>query len=704
MAQAQMPTRVGSLSERVVVACLHAVVCVVPLLMANASLFGAAFPTTRDLFELPKVFALRLIVSGAMIAWTWGAVSSRRLRVSRSLWLLVAFLAWGGLSTVFSLSPVLSLAGSFGRQEGLSTLVAYACLLWLALQVMDSTRRVRALGRTMFVTASVVAAYGLLQYVGWDPAGWDVAFPANQSFSTLGNPNFLGNYLVLALGIGGVLLLDSESVRERALYWAGMVVVTGSWITAFTRGAWAGGLVVLVCLAVIAFRWRPRFSMVDAVSLGVLGGGVVGLAALSITSGSALNLWTRLSSALTLRGTSSATRVEIWGAATRMVRDRPLTGHGLETFGVLFPHYQTASYVRDAGALSLADNAHDYPLHLAATVGVPGGLLLYAFFAVVIWLGVRHARSSFGRREDALEPDRDGLLRAGFPVATVGYLTALLFSISVIGGSSILWIALGIVLVPAGRVVMLSPVARWPRAVAVVLSVLMMAAFVGAFIPLAADHDYAKAKAQSEDPAAGALELRSAVRLAPYVDLYRQELGEVYREGMLRLLGVQGGSGAPRPSADAASWFKEAETAMREAIGSSPRDIEGHKFLASLYNQGGLYFDRSYYHQAVQTAEQGLTIAPLSPSLLMEAGFGYAGEGNLSEATTLLERATTLSPGFATAWVYLGDVYVQAGQLAKAERAYETALALNPGDVDMRSYLQGALASVRGRLGTATAQ
>ena len=64
-------------------------------------------------------------------------------------------------------------------------------------------------------------------------------------------------------------------------------------------------------------------------------------------------------------------RISIWRDALQLVRDYPLTGAGLGTFGLAFRHYQTTAvnfYV---------DHAHNDYLEFAADTGLLGGALLF---------------------------------------------------------------------------------------------------------------------------------------------------------------------------------------------------------------------------------------------------------------------------------------------------------------------------------------
>jgi O-antigen ligase len=64
-------------------------------------------------------------------------------------------------------------------------------------------------------------------------------------------------------------------------------------------------------------------------------------------------------------------RISIWGDALHLVRDYPLTGSGLGTFGLAYRHYQT-------GVVNYyVDHAHNDYLEFAADTGLVGMALLF---------------------------------------------------------------------------------------------------------------------------------------------------------------------------------------------------------------------------------------------------------------------------------------------------------------------------------------
>jgi O-antigen ligase len=85
---------------------------------------------------------------------------------------------------------------------------------------------------------------------------------------------------------------------------------------------------------------------------------------------------------------SGATRLHIWADTLRVVAGRPWVGWGPDTFGLVFPRFQTGDWTPG----SMIDKAHSDVLQVAATqglVGVAAYLAIAAAFVVAFWRGRR---------------------------------------------------------------------------------------------------------------------------------------------------------------------------------------------------------------------------------------------------------------------------------------------------------------------------
>ena len=426
---------------------------------------GFITPFTYDQFDIAKVFVMRTLAVTALAGWAWHALGNGvKLRRTKIDYGILAILGWVLITTITSISPATAVFGKYRRYEGLISFVVYAVVFFLVVQLVDKPHKVRSMARTFFFSSIVVNGYGVLQYIGADPINWGrLPFEPNRAFSTYGNPDLLGGFLVLSLPIALVLALSESNITWRTVYWGGLLLGVACWIVAFTRGAWIGGAVALGIVLAAGIFYRVRLKGEDYAFLGVSAVVVAGLVLRSLGSeNSVMNVGTRLRSILDFGEGSARTRFQIWQAAIDAIRDRPIFGFGADTFRLVFPKYKPVEYVEHAGYLSVADNVHNYPLQITSALGIPGFILLYGTFAAAGW---HSFRSAFTRDDGS----GDRLVLAGVWAACAGYLVNLMFGLSVTGTSVLLWAFIALALSPVARSVQLSRPSWGTPALAVVL-------------------------------------------------------------------------------------------------------------------------------------------------------------------------------------------------------------------------------------------
>src|SRR5271165_4622762 len=183
-------------------ACI-AVVALVPLVFN---------PMSMEKFERDKEAVLRSLALLILAAWTILLLLERparsrgnaRLPKSPVFASLAALSLAVLLSTVFSVSPAASFWGSYATLQGTCTfLCCLAIAAAVAAHLRDPEQRERLLTASI-VAGFAVALYAILQHVRGDPFG-SAFFSLGgmvRSQSTLGNPIYLGGFLVMTVPIG----------------------------------------------------------------------------------------------------------------------------------------------------------------------------------------------------------------------------------------------------------------------------------------------------------------------------------------------------------------------------------------------------------------------------------------------------------------------------------------------------------------------
>jgi O-antigen ligase/tetratricopeptide (TPR) repeat protein len=617
----------------------------------------------------------------------------------------------------------------------LLSFITYASVFFLTVQMADRPSRVRSLVRTLFLSSIVVSGYGLLQYLGADPIQWGaLPFEVRRSFSTYGNPDLLGGYLVFSLIVSLGLGLSEDNRVWRVVYWVGFLLNAVVWVTASVRGAWVGGVVglaVVAAVTVLAGLWGGyRPDVVDYGAVGASMAAVVGLVVKSLSSQNAvMNVVARVKSILEFGEGSALTRFEIWQAAVNAIKARPILGFGADTFRLVFPKYKPVAYVKDAGYLSVADNVHDYPLQLASALGIIGFLLLYGVLGLVVWLAgaslspIRAdvfgalgavglglvvlafagllaglwllkdrplaqefvAWAFFGvfgyvlflSAPVAFQPRRgkERLLLAAVWAASLAYIVHLFFGLSVTGSTVLLWFCFGILLAPMADVREVEAPA-WGSVAAIGVLVACSAMFVYNIAYIVADNHYLKARIGGGQGRVA--EVKAALALNPWNDMYKAELGLAYQDEMQQWLQQARSSSTGQLDANAMTnakaAFDNAVSAMNDVIRFVPTEYDNYVFLTNLYNQAGVYFDPAYFEKAVQTGTLGIAAEPYGPAIRFQQAMAYGYLSQYDKGIQQLTIAANMDPAYTEAKMLLGDLYRRKGDLTRAKQWYEQAI------------------------------
>lgn len=744
--------------DRIAWVCLHALVVLVPLAMSNLGpLSGNGLPITYDQFDIIKVFVQRALVLVALGSWVVGLVlRGGTVRTTRVGWLVLAFIAWVVLTTVFSVHVPTAIFGKYRRFEGLISFLTYAAVFFLALQLGNSTSRIRSLARSLGVAGFVVALYGAVQVVGTvgigvarvlqpvsvlftiaapialvtlaltklhddpqarqaafigaaialvggvffsaglaqnietavqsgaamvalDPVRWGtLPFETNRAFSTFGNPDLLGGYLIFPWAITIGLALSEEHRTWRTIYWVFTLFNAFVGLTSYVRGAWIGATVSLILLVVSYLRLRSgtetRLSTTDKAFIGA-GAATIGVAAVasSLRPDAVRNVLTRIISIFQFEQGSALTRFQIWEAALAAIAERPLLGWGADTFRLLFPMFKPPEYVTAAGYLSVADNVHNYPLQLATGIGIPGVLLMYG---LIVWVLVRSARVVFARGQGAKR-----MLLAGFWAAVAGYVVHLLFGLSVTGSTIFLWLSMGLLLSPGATGHEVAPARTAVPLVSAVVALVVAGSVLNVRF-IVADNVYLRGR-MVEQGYDRVDTIERAISLNPYNDMYRLELGAAWQDIMratARAYAESLEAGTPDEQAREAAQtaLRNAALAYEDMIAYEPQEYDTYVFYASLYNEAGTYLDPAYFTQAIEVARAGIEVEKYGPAARLQLASAALSLGDHALAIEHLEFATDLDPQFLAAYARLGDAYRAAGRVEDARAAYEYVLEREP--------------------------
>ena len=400
-------------------------------LAAAPALFNIQSSVSFEPDKAAVIIALAAIALVDILWRSWREITQRAPRITHHPWaiLLALLAAWAVVITLTSLNPVVSLWGNHDRGYGLLALLAGLIFLGVAWDMARSGRQ------WLLVDAALLGAiapllYGYIQILDLDPVrGFGVSFPLGErASSTLGNPLYLGDYLLIILLLTGarrIMRPSARSASRRILEIFGLLIA-GLLILTFSRSAYLGTLVAAATLLIfwgIQQRRRARQNASSLRSSHQAGPSrafgskwllPAGLAALAGGVAALVVLWPRLQ-----HGGTIQQRLLIWQAVADLLRSQPralLLGLGFDTLALRLAPYlsPTLGHFEPDFIFRIPDRAHNLPLDLLATGGAPWLLGWLAVGVVTLWRLAR-SRHPLAPWLAAILIGRGALLLVSFP-------------------------------------------------------------------------------------------------------------------------------------------------------------------------------------------------------------------------------------------------------------------------------------------------
>ena len=623
----------------------------------------AFLPNIVDEFVLPKLLLARLFiaVSAVVLLVRWvrqGTITWKRTPLDLPL---LAFIGSAALSTVFAINRNVALFGTYDRWEGLLTIVTYGLVFWLTVQLLSGEADARGLTWSLLVSGYAIATIAILQSA-FGLLGGGYFHTANTTIIrpdvTLANPDFLGIFLAMLLPVAFAKLISRRPITTRALAANLVIVLFFGLLASFTRAAWIGAIIGVVVVLVLR---RGRFHVwpfVLSACVLVVGFAIVaGSAAARPSSGASgigPALIARIASIGDLKSGTSNERIATWGDTLPLIASRPILGYGPDTFGLVYPQFQTVNQ-----HFVLWDKPHQDALGVAASQGIIG-LLAY------IWILVAVVRAFWrGRNQRGAVA-----LFAGW----VAYVVSIQADFSWIPTAIPFW------LLVAGAIVTWSPrlepvrVAEFPRRIAVPVlaagSIALIALLIpGVVLPYLADANYYATQATADSQQARAL-IGQARQFAPYESLYATEAGNYALD-----LDLNG-----NPAADA-DWV-----AAREAYQAAARL---GSFVPEMFRELAtvdVHFDDQA--GAIAATRRAIELDRYDPASFRELAVVDVHFDDEAGALAAARRAIELGPNDPANWRELALVDEHFGDHAGAIAAARRALELDPNDLASQALLK----------------
>lgn len=648
----------------------YALLCI-PLIVGN----GYFFP-----FIVPKYVAFRVLVELLFLAWLLllAANPSRyRVRMTLAAWGVLAYVASAVISAAVGVDWHTSFFGTFERMEGVFTTLHYA-MLFIALPALFRREDWVKILRWAVGVSVLLSLYGLAQRAG---ATWTVEAGRDRISSRIGNPAYVGAYLLFQMGFAAYLLVRDWATKLRWLWLPALAILLVTFVLTLTRGAMLGLFAALPVVA-LAWLWFSRKPTEGAAQPSkklrwIVGGAAALAVALPLLLVAFKNSAVVQSSSMLRRfadisaSTRTAqTRFFTWNSAWQGIQERPILGWGPEQFPVPFNQHFNPGHYQGPNSETWFDHAHNIVLDILTTQGAVGLLAWLTFVAGLLALAWRACRTPATR---AL-----GLAGVGILVA---YLLQNLFLFDVL----VVWMVLAVLggvlasfqptPAPAGATAEVRPELKWVMPVAAVYVLVLV--FYALPINYQANHisrTIIVSKYYDREAAAipDQLQLFRDVVYASPLGTGSQEVPRQLAASVLTHVQAGHFEGQDQLREEALAY---AEDRLREAHQAYPYDLQtALQYAKAVAIRGELAKDPGAYQSALTIIEEARKKSPQRIELMLDQGLYLLAMGRTDEAVAVYREMVALTPGVPfTQWT-LGTTLVRLGQVEEGRQLVEQSM------------------------------
>jgi tetratricopeptide (TPR) repeat protein len=662
---------------------------------------------SRNICDI-KDATLGLGAAAGLGLWLLAALRRGEISWLKSKLNLVVFLfvAWAAISIFYARYRYVTVS-EFGR------LVAHLGLFWLAILSLRSLQQVRRVMAAGAVVAIPICIYGFYQAAGEDFVDWSV--PVERVFSFMGNPTYLGGFLmlmipaVIALGISYLQSDRSEPTRPTA--WTGYaaagfffaVVVAMSVCLYYSKtiaGAIGLGLAAVLVFVVLLVRGGARAVRVLIPAAGIVLVVLCPIAYLAYSRLPAIEQQ-RIQQIVHLQDPESAERRVHRQAALSIWRERPTIGEGYGAFRVyslekMAPEWYLQESGGGADKMLVPGYAHNEYLQVLAELGVVGGVLFFglllAVYALAIWLAARH-------------PDPRW---ATISLGIIAGFTALLFQNTIgitfrqTGAVTFFWLWLAVLVLaaavrPAAGQESAAPrlrefrFRRLPVAGLISIAVVLVAAWWFlwgiAVNPIIASQEVRQAQGlaalgrykDAAEHADHAISLCPYSSMAYYVSAYAWGQTGNFDKALAsnrKALDLMPGNASIYynlgVSYKSKGQLKDAEDCFKNAIKYMPTNFRHHAAMAET-----LMADKRL-KEAEPYARETVRLAPTETAAHLLLADLLGREGKSREMVEQLEQASAMSPTDVRLKQQITVFYLNAGEIEKAMKAAQAWMQADP--------------------------
>lgn len=330
-----------------------------------------------DPFNTPKLIIL-MFTSAWLIGYLMSTFKDTESAYNNFDSRIIVTISIFFISLIFSLLQtdvlIVGLIGDSQRRNGFLAYIALIVVMLYVYRFANYELIIKLFKFAIFI-GFIFACYGILQVVGRDFVQWNN--PYNSMISTLGNPNFASALLaVFFLLAASTILIPKFSRSYQYLSVALLVIALFLIIKSNSRQ----GLITILFGGIFYLTITLLLSKSKIKYFGL---GVMFLLTFFTISG----MLQSGPMAHFLYKESVSVRGFYWRAAYEMLKAKPFTGVGIDSYGFYFKEFREVEYPLRYGFNLTSTNAHNTILQFFATGGLFVGLSYLAILIMILFIG-----------------------------------------------------------------------------------------------------------------------------------------------------------------------------------------------------------------------------------------------------------------------------------------------------------------------------
>lgn len=324
--------------------------------------FNLPFAIGATIFIIPFIPTMAAaglcILCTAILVINKSANADRKWKYGPVEFLIVLFM------TIFAICSFTSFSFASSIQICILCIVLMS-FYFIIVNSVKTKKQLTSMLLAFVISALLVSLYGIVQYIfkiDMDKQVWLDEEMFSQikmrAYSTLENPNVLGEYLLLTIPVCIAFFWSAKKALQKISFAGILTVLMVCMVLTMSRGCWLG-LLVAATIFITFVDGRYWLFAIAALLLAPI------LLPQSILD--------RFLSIGNLEDTSSSYRLFIWLGTLRMLKDFWLVGvgPGINAFNAVYPHYSLDQVP--------APHSHNVYLQITTETGIVG---LFAFMLI----------------------------------------------------------------------------------------------------------------------------------------------------------------------------------------------------------------------------------------------------------------------------------------------------------------------------------